>query len=57
MKRNSALDLICKPERMAENFAIFDFALGDNDIAAIAEFARPNGRLVNPAGLAPAGDA
>jgi 2,5-diketo-D-gluconate reductase B len=52
-----ALSKTAKPERIAENIAIFDFALSDADMTAIAQLARPDGRLVSPAGLAPAWDA
>ena len=38
------------------NFAIFDFALSDAEMAEIAGLARPDGRLVDPAGLAPVWD-
>ncbi|NEX91364.1 aldo/keto reductase [Caulobacter sp. 17J65-9] len=51
-----ALSKTAKPERVAENFAIFDFALTDEEMAAIGRLARPDGRLVNPSGLAPAWD-
>lgn len=51
-----ALSKTAKPERLAENFAIFDFALTEADMAAIAKLARPDGRLVSPPGLAPAWD-
>jgi diketogulonate reductase-like aldo/keto reductase len=52
-----ALSKTAKPERVAENFAIFDFALSNEDMAAISKLARPGGRLVSPPGLAPAWDA
>ncbi len=52
-----ALSKTARPERVKENIAIFDFALDDADMAAIATLARPDGRLVNPRGLAPAWDA
>ncbi len=44
-------------ERARENFAIFDFALTADEMAAIHALARPEGRIVNPAGLAPQWDA
>ncbi|ABR59436.1 aldo/keto reductase [Sinorhizobium medicae] len=43
--------------RLKENFAIFDFALTREEIAAVRELARPDGRIVNPQGLAPEWDA
>jgi diketogulonate reductase-like aldo/keto reductase len=43
--------------RLKENFAIFDFALTREEMAAIRELARPAGRIVNPQGLAPEWDA
>ncbi len=52
-----ALSKTAKAERVAENFAVFDFALSDEDMAAIGKLARPDGRLVSPPGLAPAWDA
>ncbi|AFL49288.1 2,5-diketo-D-gluconate reductase B [Sinorhizobium fredii] len=42
--------------RLRENFAIFDFALTREEMAAIRGLARPDGRIVNPAGLAPVWD-
>ncbi|MBB4840902.1 diketogulonate reductase-like aldo/keto reductase [Sphingomonas kyeonggiensis] len=51
-----ALSKTAKPERVAENFAIFDFELTDADMAAIGKLARHDGRLVSPPGLAPAWD-
>ena len=51
-----ALSKTARPERVAENIAIFDFALSDDDMAAIGTLARPDGRLVSPPGLAPAWD-
>ncbi|PWC50300.1 2,5-didehydrogluconate reductase [Azospirillum sp. TSA6c] len=50
------LSKTAKPERVPENFALFDFVLDDGDMAAIATLAQPNGRIVSPAGLAPAWD-
>jgi diketogulonate reductase-like aldo/keto reductase len=47
------LSKTAKPERVAENIDIFDFALTEAEMATIAGLARPDGRLVSPAGLAP----
>ena len=51
-----ALSKTANPARVAENIAIFDFTLDEADMTAIASLARPNGRLVSPAGLAPVWD-
>lgn len=47
------LSKTAKPERVAENAAIFDFALDEADMAVIAGLARADGRIVSPPGLAP----
>jgi diketogulonate reductase-like aldo/keto reductase len=52
-----ALSKTAKPERVRENIALFDFVLDEADMAAIAKLARPDGRIVSPAGLAPEWDA
>ncbi len=36
-----------KVERLAENAAIFDFALSDEEMAEIAALASPEGRMVD----------
>ena len=38
------------PARIIDNFAVFDFALSDDDMRRISALKRPNGRLANPAG-------
>lgn len=43
--------------RLEENFSIFDFALTREEMAAVRELARTDGRIVNPQGLAPEWDA
>ncbi len=51
-----ALSKTANPARVAENIAIFDFALDASDMTAIAGLVRPNGRLVSPEGLTPVWD-
>jgi diketogulonate reductase-like aldo/keto reductase len=43
------------PARIAENLDIFDFALGEQEMAALSGLARPDGRTIDPA-FAPAWD-
>ena len=43
-------------QRMAENLAILDFTLTDDEMKEIAARARPDGRIADPAGRAPAWD-
>lgn len=43
--------------RAAENFAVFDFELSPDEMAAIHALARPDGRLLSPPALAPIWDA
>lgn len=51
-----ALSKTAKVERVAENAAIFDFELSEAEMATIDALALPDGRLVNPPGLAPEWD-
>ena len=39
-----------KPERIADNFGIFDFTLSDDEMRRISALKRPDGRVANPAG-------
>ncbi|MCX5570126.1 aldo/keto reductase [Kaistia nematophila] len=51
-----ALSKTAKPDRVAENIAVFDFELTEAEMAAITGLARADGRRVSPPGLAPAWD-
>ncbi len=52
----AALTKTATENRIAENFAVFDFHLDAQEMDAIAALARPDGRIVNPAHLAPTWD-
>jgi diketogulonate reductase-like aldo/keto reductase len=43
------------PQRVADNFNVFDFALDDEEMARIAALKRPDGRVANPVGRVPGG--
>lgn len=51
-----ALTKTASENRLAENLALFDFALTPDDMARIHALARPDGRIVSPDGLAPVWD-
>ncbi|HEV7435574.1 MAG TPA: aldo/keto reductase [Pseudorhizobium sp.] len=51
-----ALSKTATESRLAENYDIFDFALGDGEMAEIHKLARPDGRIVTPGHLAPEWD-
>ncbi len=44
------------PQRIAQNLDIFSFSLSDDEMRRIHALARPDGRIANPAGRAPAWD-
>jgi 2,5-diketo-D-gluconate reductase B len=44
------------PRHMAESLAVFDFELSEADMARIDALKRPDGRIANPKGRAPAWD-
>lgn len=51
-----ALTKTATEARLAENLAVFDFALTADEMMRIHKLARPDGRIVSPDGLAPAWD-
>jgi 2,5-diketo-D-gluconate reductase B len=44
-----------KPERIADNFNVFDFTLSDAEMKRISALARTDGRVANPTGRVPGG--
>lgn len=51
----AAIPFSSNPQRVADNFNVFDFVLTDDEMKRIAALARPNGRLANPVGRVPGG--
>jgi len=45
------------PARIAENIAVFDFSLSDDEVKRINALKRPDGRIANPVGRVPPWDA
>jgi diketogulonate reductase-like aldo/keto reductase len=43
------------PQRIADNFNVFDFTLDDDEMARISALKRADGRVANPAGRVPGG--
>lgn len=52
-ERVTAIPKASSKEHAVENFDIFDFELSAEEMKAIQKLSRPDGRLVNPANLAP----
>jgi 2,5-diketo-D-gluconate reductase B len=46
----AAIPFSSKPQRIAENFNVFDFSLTDDEMKRIAALKRSDGRVANPAG-------
>ena len=51
----AAIPFSSQPQRIADNFNVFDFALDDDEMKRIAVLKRPDGRVANPAGRVPSG--
>jgi 2,5-diketo-D-gluconate reductase B len=51
----AAIPFSSKPQRIVENFDVFDFQLSGDDMQRIAALARSDGRVANPAGRVPGG--
>jgi diketogulonate reductase-like aldo/keto reductase len=51
----AAIPFSSKPERIAENFNVFDFTLDDDEMKRIAALKRADGRVANPVGRVPGG--
>jgi 2,5-diketo-D-gluconate reductase B len=51
----AAIPFSSKPERIADNFNVFDFTLTDDEMKRIAALKRSDGRVANPVGRVPGG--
>jgi diketogulonate reductase-like aldo/keto reductase len=51
----AAIPFSSKPQRIADNFNVFDFTLSDDEMKRIAALKRADGRVANPAGRVPGG--
>ena len=51
----AAIPFSSKPQRIADNFNVFDFILTDVEMKRIAALKRSDGRVANPAGRVPGG--
>lgn len=51
----AAIPFSSNPQRIAENFNVFDFSLGDDEMTRISALKRVNMRIANPAGRVPGG--
>ena len=51
----AAIPFSSNPQRIADNFNVFDFTLSEGEMQRITALARPDGRLANPVGRVPGG--
>jgi len=51
----AAIPFSSKPQRIADNFNVFDFTLTDDEMKRIAALKRSDGRVANPSGRVPGG--
>ena len=51
----AAIPFSSKPQRIADNFNVFDFSLTGDEMKRIAALKRSDGRVANPAGRVPGG--
>ena len=51
----AAIPFSSNPQRIADNFAVFDFVLTADEMRRIAALQRPDGRIANPVGRVPGG--
>ena len=51
----AAIPFSSKPQRIADNFKVFDFTLDGDEMQRIAALKRADGRVANPAGRVPGG--
>jgi len=51
----AAIPFSSKPQRIADNFDVFDFVLSEEEMKRISALKRPDGRVANPAGRVPGG--
>jgi diketogulonate reductase-like aldo/keto reductase len=51
----AAIPFSSNPQRIADNFNVFDFALSDDEMKRISALKRPDGRVANPKGRVPGG--
>jgi len=51
----AAIPFSSKPQRIIDNFNVFDFTLSDEEMSRIFALKRPDGRVANPVGRVPGG--